>query len=222
MPKPSSCLANYAPVCGCDGESYLNGCLAAQADAGILHDGSCDFPEVTLASRKVSTSRGTGIDYSFDAIEGARVGMDVQYWHVNRSDDQRGFDAVGTDASGAERVRISSLAHTVRGELFQELRVSVSRTFQFTAKIEQGKLVFADDYGTEAVVVLRAFASDFGTAGIDPLPGVWDWVGCGLGIAVGSGACGGSGGLLCPGAAVGAICACLYACSTSPLDCETC
>lgn len=222
MPRPSACSANYAPVCGCDGETYGNACNAAGAGNGIEHDGACGFPEITLTSRVAPNSRGTGRDYAFAAVEGARAGLDVRYWHVNSSDDERGFDAVGTDAKGTELVRISSIAHTDAGELMQNLRVSVADTFDFSAGMENGKVVFADSYGADAVVVMRALMSDFTTAGIEPVASLRDWLRCGVAIALAAVVCGTSGGALCAPAAVGAGCICLDACQNAGLACPTC
>lgn len=39
--RPEACLANYRPVCGCDGLTYSNACNAAGAGVSVDHDGPC-------------------------------------------------------------------------------------------------------------------------------------------------------------------------------------
>jgi hypothetical protein len=45
-PKPQDCTEHghmiVKPVCGCDGKSYDNFCLAAMAGASVRHEGKCE------------------------------------------------------------------------------------------------------------------------------------------------------------------------------------
>ncbi len=42
--KPEVCSTDWKPVCGCDGETYGNSCLAHQAGMSVRSDGACARP----------------------------------------------------------------------------------------------------------------------------------------------------------------------------------
>ena len=66
------CTKQYQPVCGCNGQTYGNACMASNQGVSIASNGACGLPlGATCGTRGVSGKCAEGTFCKFDATCGA-------------------------------------------------------------------------------------------------------------------------------------------------------
>jgi hypothetical protein len=70
---PQACIEIFAPVCGCDGETYGNSCFAAAAGVSVVDEGECAGPEIRQCGglAGLQCAEGEFCDFDIGAMCGA-------------------------------------------------------------------------------------------------------------------------------------------------------
>lgn len=73
MPTPQFCTLDYRPVCGCDGKTYSNACMANAAGVSVASANACATPAGNTAPQVFDCQNGETIQIVVCAIKDGEV-----------------------------------------------------------------------------------------------------------------------------------------------------
>ncbi|MEZ4266244.1 MAG: Kazal-type serine protease inhibitor domain-containing protein, partial [Myxococcota bacterium] len=71
LPQPTACTAQEAPVCGCDGVTYSNACIAAAKGVNVAAKGACETTTICGGIQGVQCAKSQYCDLPAGACGGA-------------------------------------------------------------------------------------------------------------------------------------------------------